>query len=698
MVSPPYKGGYGANGIKAVAPDGESVAFVSLGAFAGAPTSNVYNGYLASRSDSGWSTVSLLPPTAIAPYAYLEPLIDLSSNLGSSLLFTELGANNGTANYEGTKAEFLLHPTAAPDTTEGFDLVGPVLKTIENKPLKPIYVGASSDFSHVLFQIGGGEDPLLSNGLSAARELYDLSSNEESGSSLHVVGVNAEEQPIDPYCPVELGSSFGKVSQFNAIADGGQEIFFTTNANTSERANCDDARREDPANPGIVYVRLAGQKTLQVSGSLDRSEFDGANELGTEVFFTTRQSLVAGDADSGEDLYMATIGCPGGAVECPVAAREVSSLTQVSHDPTLGEAAEVQGLVRLSPDGSRVYFVARGTLSQEPNAEGLRPERGADNLYVYDSSTAAAPVFVADLCSGSERSGALKDPHCPASVDEENSDVALWATPRPEVQTADNGNFLVFSTYAQLVSNDTDMAKDVYRYNAETGRLDRVSIGEDGYDTNGNNSLFNATIHEDGGGGEHGAAVYELTGMNSRAISEDGSRIVFTTEEPLSPHVVNHVTNAYEWHVEPGWSEGQVSLISSGNATEPVNDVVITPGGRDVYFVTTQGLVPQDIDGAPDIYDARLGGGFPTAPASVEPCSSDACQGPLSTPAPLLVPGSVSQAPGESVSSPPAKHRVKSKAKKAKAKKRSKKAPLKAKNTASHRRKRSLTAADRRTR
>lgn len=33
MVSPAYKGGYGVSEIDAVLPDGESVAFVSLGAF-----------------------------------------------------------------------------------------------------------------------------------------------------------------------------------------------------------------------------------------------------------------------------------------------------------------------------------------------------------------------------------------------------------------------------------------------------------------------------------------------------------------------------------------------------------------------------------------------------------------------------------------------------------------------------------------
>ena len=41
--------------------------------------------------------------------------------------------------------------------------------------------------------------------------------------------------------------------------------------------------------------------------------------------------------------------------------------------------------------------------------------------------------------------------------------------------------------------------------------------------------------------------------------------------------------------------------------------------------------------------------GFPQAPAAAQPCSGDACQGPLTNPAPLLIPGSVSQVPGENL-------------------------------------------------
>jgi hypothetical protein len=83
-----------------------------------------------------------------------------------------------------------------------------------------------------------------------------------------------------------------------------------------------------------------------------------------------------------------------------------------------------------------------------------------------------------------------------------------------------------------------------------------------------------------------------------------------------------------------------------------VEDVVISPDGSDIFFDTTQGLVPQDTDGAPDVYDARVDGGFPPEPGPIQPCSGDACQGPLTNPAPLLIPGSVVQVAGGNLAQP----------------------------------------------
>jgi hypothetical protein len=677
MVSPVYKGGYGANEIEALSVDGESVAFGSLGAFAGASSSPAAaNVYLARRGGSGWSTIPLMPPASIAPWVAIKTAAyDFSPTLDTSLTFTKLGANYGAA-FPGFEGEYLLHPTALPDNAAGFSLAGQTLITVDKKSLgeNPNYA-PSADFSHIVLATASNER-LLDQAPSAERVkgLYDMTVSGPGAPSLKLVALKNNGELIDRYCGAAIGTRVGQASGFNAIAADGAVIFFTTNANEAAKENCDGSEGltfPRPENPAILYARLGGQRTLQISAPLAadcevtapchaapqmRAEFVGADEAGSKVFFATSQPLVTGDRDSGNDLYMATIGCPPGREGCAVAEREVTSLTQVSHDPIAGQAAEVQGAVVMANDGSRIYFVAHGVLTSGANAERRAPIDGADNLYVYDSANAST-TFVADLCSGSNASGEAADSSCPATLTANQggeNDTSVWSG-GSQSETAAEGRFLVFDSFARLAGGDSDARRDVYRYDAVTGTLDRVSVGEAGYDANGNSSGPNADAHlpeAAGRGPAVAAALKDHARLGSRAVSEDGSRIIFVSAEPLSSRAINGLANAYEWHKEPGWSEGRVSLVSSGNSTEPVSNAVISPSGRDLVFVTSQGLVQQDTDGAPDVYDARLGGGFPAVQAPAQPCSGDACQGPLTNPAALLVPGSVSQAPGENLAAP----------------------------------------------
>ncbi|HEY3828046.1 MAG TPA: hypothetical protein VGL57_02510 [Solirubrobacteraceae bacterium] len=659
MVSPVYKGGYGANLIKGVAADGEAVAFFSPGAFAGAPSGPI--DYLARRGPSGWSTTPLVPAAGLLSFV---GEMDVSPSLESVLAWGKPGPNRIAATQAGTEEEFLLHSTDLPDISSTWEVAGMALRNLGGGPLIFEYLGGSADFCHLLF--GGRESNILNTVLPEAvntLSLYELARGcDGEPVSLHLVGVNNRGKPIGAgtgvSCPVSLGHEEGydgtDDGSYNAIADDGQEVFFTSCVNS------------EPAHYQ-VFVRLDASRTLEVSRPLGSActevpcgggaaaaarasaDFVGASEDGSRVFFTTKAPLVEGDKDQDDDLYMAEISCPEAEPECGVAKRVVKSLQQVSHAPRVGEAAEVQGVVAVAPDGSRAYFVARGVLSEAPNAQGAVAVRGADNLYAYTAAsgggTTGDVAFVGQLCSGQGISGTAADVRCPTGS---ASDTPLWLSREPEAQTAGaDGRFLVFSTYAQLTASDTDRAQDVYWYDAGTGALERVSGGEAGADANGNNDLFNASIAQGHRGG--GKVRYQHE-MDSRAISEDGSRVVFTSSEPLSPAATNGLANVYEWHEQSGGGEGNVSLISGGSAEGPVFSAVIAASGNDVFFTTTQSLVAQDTDEALDLYDARLNGGFPATPAPAKACADDACQGPLTNPAALLIPGSISQAPGENLS------------------------------------------------
>ncbi len=298
-------------------------------------------------------------------------------------------------------------------------------------------------------------------------------------------------------------------------------------------------------------------------------------------------------------------------------------------------------------------------------------------------------VFIGDLCTGPNLSGEVGDLRCPGDLEGQNgatnprNDTSLYESFKQFAQVGGpDGESLVFSTYGQLISQgaeaDTDNAQDVYLFNTATRSLQRVSTGENGFDANGNHDDERSLglSEEFAGIYNSDARVQAPFGRTTRdeerkvirnAIDENGERVVFTTADQLSPHASNGQPDVYEWH------DGDVSLISSGSAIEPDELPVITPSGNDVFFVTSAGLAHQDTDGAPDIYDAHIGEGLPQSSTEPAPCAGDACQGPLTNPAPLLVPGSISQAPGENLPPPPKKltkpkSKVKHPKKKAKAK------------------------------
>ena len=743
LVSPPYKGGYGAIDVGDVAvsgpSEGEKVVFTSLGSFAGATNGPLFATYLAKRSATGWVTAPLmLPSTPSTPHGN-EPGGEAYSPSLESVLFPVVPSSYQREAATGTEEgpyteEFLLQSLWSPDAPPELDL-GKSLAAVDGSKVSGLQPQVwSPDLCHVVIE-NESPPPLLEEARGTLSNIYELSAGSSvagcgaEAPALRLVAVGNEDgphgepKPIDPYCYAMLGEI---QNQWNPVAADGQEIFFEASTNLT-KPECDlssvhGGTNYIPQDPAVLFARLNGQRTIEIdrpiaadcaesapcsSAKQQRAKFSGADEAGTRVFFTTIQPLVSGDeeftcketaglvegaseglgafesragcesgtgqptADGkwerfGNDLYMATLGCPGGGETCAAAEREVTSLTQVSGSEIPGETAEVQEEARgsspaalaVAANGERVYFVAHGVLTNGANREGNTPIKGAENLYVYDVAE-KRNLFIADLCSGNGVSGQVVDQSCPGGSDIRS----LLGEHR--AQTTRDGEFLVFSSYGQLAPGDVDTAKDIYRYDAATQTLVRVSVGENGFDTNGNNDLYSVELPI-----ECPKAVSSCLPV----ISEDGSRIVFATAEPLSPQATNGLSNVYEWH------EGHVSLISSGVSPEAegvqvngTGGVVITPSGRDIFFVSAQGLVPQDTDGVGDVYDARLGEGFPPGPAPRRQCEGDACQGPLMNPAPLLVPGSVSQAPGENVPAP-VKAAVKSKPKKTKKKIKSRKA------------------------
>ena len=148
-----------------------------------------------------------------------------------------------------------------------------------------------------------------------------------------------------------------------------------------------------------------------------------------------------------------------------------------------------------------------------------------------------------------------------------------------------------------------------------------------------------------------------------RNLSEDGGRLFFQSPDPLVPHDSNGRENVYEYegsHVYP------ISDVA-GNYESYFMDA--SPSGNDVFIATADRLVPSDTDTRVNVYDVRVGGGFPVSVAPPACDNGDSCKAPVSPqPGVFGAPASATfSGPGNPAPPPPAA--VKPKAKPAKCKK-----------------------------
>ena len=255
-----------------------------------------------------------------------------------------------------------------------------------------------------------------------------------------------------------------------------------------------------------------------------------------------------------------------------------------------------------------------------------------------------------------------------------------------------DGQFLVFTSSGELTPDDSSVsARQVFRYDAQTRQLQRVSIGNQGFSDNGNVASPTcglAGCSQDASIVGAGWLIGDLgVSRTDPTMSDDGSRVFFESPQALAPHALDDVEiaddsgipsdaeNVYEWEqpgvgsCPDGRSAGCVFLISDGrdvgvfhqggNNESDVELMGTDSTGDNVFFSTSDQLVPQDTDTQLDWYDARVGGGFPyTSPAAG--CSGDTCQGSPTAPPPVPTVATVTfSGPGnQTPTGAPAKVRV----------------------------------------
>ncbi len=636
QVSPAEKdseNAYGEGQLSQATLAGESVAYTSKNVFADSLGAEVETAYVSARSATGWQTTAFTPAVRrnqpvvgdIVSYVFSGDLSQAVVKVPSEALTPE--APEGVFNL------FLRRPdgsyslvTAAPPSIA----IPSGCNSCYTEDDIAAFKGASSDVSHIVFEANEGllTSPRVPAG--QVENLYESNLNEPAAQRVHPVGIlpDGTLAAEGSQAGAGGGNSEGREPQdiAHAVSSDGSRIVFTAVA---------DGGVPDAEQSGLreLYDRLGGPggNTVEASApapgaqpskcetpnsncEAEPAHFWNASEDGSVVLFTSRAELTTqsntGPTSAGDDLYLYSV--------------DTGTLTDLTPDSTDANGANVQGVVGSSSDGRTVYFVATGILAPT-NAEGKKPGAGEENLYV---SNEHGTTFIATLGEPDSRDWTA-----------EPEESQAYVTP--------DGGHLAFTSIERLTGYDnTDQHTatadtEVFEYSTEDGRLECASCNPD-------------PLLRPVGKSFIGAPDFGLTGQGvspfhqPRALSDDGSRLFFSSSDRLVPEAVSLHVMIYEYEA------GAAHLISSGESED--NDIFMdaSANGNDVFLATSQQLAPSDHDGAIDVYDARVGGGFAPVPQPARPCQGEACLPPQSTPPSLSLPGSLTLNGPGNLQPPPA--------------------------------------------
>ena len=335
--------------------------------------------------------------------------------------------------------------------------------------------------------------------------------------------------------------------------------------------------------PWAIYERnrdVSPQTTTAVvppAKATNDTELIRATADGRSAYFVTSAKLDSADKNEDPDVYRWEEASGGSAC-----------LTCVVSD------ADVSGRVLVSDDFSHIYFNSTQQLVPALGAEGKT------NLYVLSGGKVG---FVA---------GSVRLDNSMLLSADGNTLAFLSEEPLSADRIASQCKFLGEG------GEVNGPCQELYLFDASERSIECVSCRRGGATTNN----------------------VSLTGFGEPfQVSADGGTLAFTTAEALVPSDVNNGADLYEWR------NGSVRLISDGFSRYPVGYAAPVPqaidadGSNIVFSIASPGLTGFERDGLANMYDARLGGGFPR-PIPAEHCSEESCQGSLQAAAPSIQAGS----------------------------------------------------------
>jgi DNA-binding beta-propeller fold protein YncE len=458
----------------------------------------------------------------------------------------------------------------------------------------------------------------------------------------------------------EVTPSSSERNTRNAISSDGSRVFFSNEA--GNRIYMRDTVAKTTVQVNSIVQGAGLTEPPEEEPELDEARYQTASVDGSHVFFKDTARLTADSslAPIGEgapaDLYGWV---PQGVEGCSPTSTNWSGggcLTDLTAHSE-GRSADVQGLViGVSEDGTYVYFVANGALTAGAQAGNCSDE----------VSNEACSLYVAHLQGGKWETRLI----AVLSGEDSNDWVASGfgaVLGRLTSRVSPNGQFLAFMSdrpltgYENIDKNSGARDEEVFLYDLGAshltcascksgskpeGVLDTENAGEGVGLLVDRPKLWRGRWLAGNIPGWTPLTVF-LAPQQSRYLSNDG-RLYFNSPEQLAELPAGeqyvHKENVYQY--EPNGlgncakSSGCVTLLSAGTSDRESAFIDASPSGNDVFFVTSQQLLPQDRDQSFDLYDARVctdaSPCLPPESPPAPPCSSEASCRPPGTPPPTF--------------------------------------------------------------
>jgi hypothetical protein len=344
---------------------------------------------------------------------------------------------------------------------------------------------------------------------------------------------------------------------------------------------------------GLSLVNVMPAQTQGTPGASLAAQSGAISDDGSRVYFSV-----------GGNLYV----------------REAAQTKQADADAGGGGTFEAA-----SSDGSVAFFTKGGHLWRyQPAGAGsatdLTPSGGVlgvlgasdDGAYVYYQDSAALRLWHAGTTTT-------------VAPGADASDASDYPAATGTARVSADGTHLLFLAEASLTGYDNKdlnsgtLDSQVYLYDA-AGALTCISCNPTLQRPVGPSTVPGAVAN--------GSALGSTEIYKPRVLSADGRRVFFDSRDTIGLADTNKAPDVYQWEAKGTGSctqaAGCVSLISGGRSVGGASFVDASADGSDAFLLTDGSLIEAD-PGAVDLYDARVGGGFPVSPPPIV-CNGDACQ------------------------------------------------------------------------